>query len=78
MNGFPGDHPDSQAVWLDDKATEAGPCPTCMSARVLHRERANYGPDLPIHRHVVEVCLDCETWQIQCVAALDEAERKNR
>lgn len=77
-----GDHPNASTIWLDEKASNVGPCPQCASPRVLRRERANYGPALPIHRHVVEVCLDCDDgagrWSVSCIAALDELQRGAR
>lgn len=69
-----GDHPGCQAVWLDERAIDVGPC-TCGGLLVLRRERANYGPALPIHRHIIEVCPACDRWTVTCVAALDEARR---
>lgn len=67
-----GDHPEAIADWLDDSATQSEPCHRCGGERTLERSRANYARHLPIHRHVVVACLDCNIWSVTCLAALEQ------
>lgn len=65
-----GDHQGAIADWLDERAAPSEPCHRCGGERTLERSRANYAHGLPIHRHVIVACLDCNIWSVTCLAAV--------